>query len=344
MASLSLLWRLVATLKVLISFWLTLGCFSASAVESFFTLNAWQPGPDYPVYIIPARHDEHPVIALRHYLRAVARDVELTKEVPIDHWREFAFSPHLRTLEFAKPSRSVLLVANRREDHLRKAPRMNLFIPRNESFGMRSLVLPVGATARFTRDERRQIHLLLGEYFHTVMFLGGRDIAPAIDGRDDTRFSYNYNFTADILEAHAIHDFYHFTKSKIIGICRGMQLIGATLGCQINPDVNIVMGVKEIHTGGAIHLVDLLPTQSGVGEVLFGKMHHWFRSDHHQSVIVPKNSLFDVAAISPEGVTEAIISRDGRVIGIQGHPERPDPFGNGERFFKNYCEQILRLR
>jgi gamma-glutamyl-gamma-aminobutyrate hydrolase PuuD len=345
MAFISLRLILVRLVTGFISFWLAMSCFSASAVETLFTLRTWQPTENHPVYIIPARASEHPNDAFRHYLRAVARDSALAKEVPINRWREeHGVGSVLNQLEFADPNRSVLLVANRMEDHLRDTPRLNLFIPRNQQFGLRSFVLPVGATARFTREERKAIHVLLGNYFGTVTFLGGRDIAPAIDGRTDPRWSYNYNFTADLLESQIIYDLYHFTESRIMGICRGTQMIGATLGCQINPDVNIVTGVKEIHTGGTLHPVKLLPTRSGVGELVFGKMHDWFRSDHHQSLIVPPKSIFDIAAVSPEGVTEAIVSHDGRVIGVQAHPERKDPFNNGERFFKNYCEQILRLR
>lgn len=336
----------VSILKLFISFCLLIGCFSASAVESVVSLLAWKPGPDFPTYIIPQLPGESADTALNRYIEAVTQDSSLAQEIPVSWLKANSFERNLSPLSSKNPHRRVALFANRSEDMERTTPRLRFFIPRNTSLQLESVVIPVGAAARLNRDTQRVFHRAIGQYARKVLFLGGRDIAPIFYSPAPT-FAIHYNFTADLLEINAAQDIYHYSDAELTGICRGHQLLWIALACakgscarpMFSQDLNIVSGRTLIHTKNQVVRMNMLPTKSGVGERLLKGLESGFKNDHHQ-MIVPDmtGTMFDLAAISDDGVVKAIVSHDGRVIGIQPHPERDDAEGNGEIFWRRWSK------
>ena len=315
------------------------GCISASAVEPIVTLWTWSPGPDYPTYILPGRASEGRVDVLSAYIRKMRASPSLKTEIPLTKWNGLHFDPAARPKGFLwhqDSRRRVLLLANGLQDHVPSTPRLNMFIPRFQSLGLKSFVLPVGATARFSRQERQAIHKLLGQHFGTINPLGGPDIAPEHYGQD-VKYAVNFNSERDAYEIELLQDVYNLTKAKITGPCRAMQIVCVALGCALNQDIQKVLNINEVHSAadhGIEHPVVLFPTSNGLADALFSGLESWFISYHHQSVSLPPQSIFEIAAVSHQGVIEAVISRDGRIVLTQGHAERPDSAGAGEIFYR----------
>ena len=95
----------------------------------------------------------------------------------------------------------------------------------------------------------------------------------------------------------------------VLGVCLGMQLMGLHAGGALDQFLPESLATAGAHWGGVEHPVS--------GELADGLVH-----SHHRQAIVDPGSLL-VAATAPDGVIEAIESRDRPVyLGVQWHPER----------------------
>ncbi|MEL7609201.1 MAG: gamma-glutamyl-gamma-aminobutyrate hydrolase family protein [Bacillota bacterium] len=114
-------------------------------------------------------------------------------------------------------------------------------------------------------------------------------------------------------------------QMKILGVCRGLQVISCVLGGELYADIERCTGLspeKERHQKfadrDAQHIADFR-----AGSLLHG----WFgaeavvNSAHHQAVSVPGRGLA-VTGRSREGIVEALEHENGRVLLVQWHPER----------------------
>lgn len=137
-----------------------------------------------------------------------------------------------------------------------------------------------------------------------IVFSGGEDINPKIYGKQNTHsYITQFSIARDIFEMKVLENAIKLSK-KILGVCRGHQLINAFLGG------NLIQEISLIGSHGSPHKL----------EGSEGVIKHFFKSVnsmHHQGV------LKEGAGLTPtshyKGVIESTESEN--IITVQFHPE-----------------------
>ena len=145
---------------------------------------------------------------------------------------------------------------------------------------------------------------------------GGGDVAPTYYGQSPVpqltstdRLRDNVELT--LCRAAAQH------KKPLLGICRGAQVLNVAFGgdlFQDVPDPQHHMATKE--TGDAIHTVR---AQHDLMREFYGEEFP-VNSAHHQAADKLGAGLIPLC-VSDDGINEGFIHENGKVIGVQFHPE-----------------------
>lgn len=107
----------------------------------------------------------------------------------------------------------------------------------------------------------------------------------------------------------------------ILGICYGMQFINAQAGGTIYGDVMAQRAGSLVHSpkrGGTEHGV-IFDSNSYIAGLLGTQM---TINTYHLQALATVGEGLRAVGYSPDGVIEAIESPDGRLMGVQFHPER----------------------
>ena len=146
-----------------------------------------------------------------------------------------------------------------------------------------------------------------------LLLPGGFDIDPALYGQENVA-SVNIHPLRDKEELKLIRMFMAWER-PILGICRGHQILNVALGgdmVQHIPDhYEVTPGLDGLHEVTAEH--DFMRNLYGEKFVV--------NSAHHQ-IIGKLGQGLQVTCRSQEGYIEGVIHENGRVIGVQFHPER----------------------
>lgn len=141
-----------------------------------------------------------------------------------------------------------------------------------------------------------------------LLLTGGGDVDPRLFGQRAHPRTYGVNETRDLVEFYAL-EVAGRRGIPVLGICRGAQLMNVEAGGSLKQDIP---GHRSTdHAALTIAGSNLRRTAGARFEVV---------SLHHQEVDKLGDGLH-VAARAPDGTVEAVESLDGRVLGVQWHPE-----------------------
>ena len=154
------------------------------------------------------------------------------------------------------------------------------------------------------------------ERIDLLILTGGADINPAIYKQPNTHSYINqYTIRRDVFEIMVLQAARKLGK-KVLGVCRGHQLINAALGGSLVQEIGLMM------SHGANHEIT---ETSGVVAKFFDRVN----SMHHQGVLVHGNGLTPTSRYG--GVIESTESKD--IISVQWHPEAMG--GSAVEFFNH---------
>lgn len=173
-----------------------------------------------------------------------------------------------------------------------------------------------------------------------LIITGGGDVNPALYGATRHREVYGLSPDRDLIELGLIGAA-RTLGMPVLGICRGAQLLNVEAGGTLHQHLPDRLKGSTRHNCATMPVLTVKGsiTAKALGEE--PKMLHL----HHQSVrkVAPG---FTITARHADGTVEAIESTDGRVVGVQFHPESSR---GGERLFtflvraaKNYRQRVTR--
>lgn len=160
----------------------------------------------------------------------------------------------------------------------------------------------------------------MAEMADGVLFTGGADIEPQRYG-ESNQFDITSDGELDEMELTLLKAFYA-VKKPIFGICRGIQTVnvgtGGTLYQHVPGQITLSAHKPVYEDNDPRHLVHAVEGSSM--ESLFGK-EFMTNSYHHQAVKTMSPGM-KAAAMTDEGLIEAIEHESLPILAVQWHPER----------------------
>lgn len=280
-------------------------------------LAIWNPPGFKYAYVVAVREGESLAAAVGRYQGAVNLNPDLRASLvknplALKNGKLSLFS------EQASGPRALVL-ANKAVDMQRAQDYVDAPAKPLRARGVKPYVLPLAAELGLSASEAEEFRAKLTQEFDLLLAIGGDDNHPRLYGREITYAKEPLSMTRDLAEKNLIE---HYTKSErgfFLGICRGSQLLGITMGCPLVQDIEKEKNVAGhrhgfhsawIDRGQSEHLTKIFP---GAAEIEINTLHH--------QAVAEGNSLLRVVARDPFGVVEATELANGRGLGVQFHPE-----------------------
>ena len=157
-----------------------------------------------------------------------------------------------------------------------------------------------------------------------ILIMGGEDVDPVLyAGHTDYPGSGNHEPAADRIQITAIHHALA-TRTPVLGICRGLQLVNVALGGTLiqhmeNSDAHRAVAADPfVRTRLAFVSVDLMDSVD---------RNQVNRCTHHQAIDSLGEGL-RIAAVSTDEVIEAVVHEEAPLTAVQWHPEHPNTAGS----------------
>lgn len=153
-----------------------------------------------------------------------------------------------------------------------------------------------------------------------LVLSGGGDVSPLLYGQEPAEGIGQVDSARDRWEM-ALCRLIIQQKKPLLGICRGMQVLNIVLGGDVYPDIRTQAGRlshwQTSEVGSLWHTVH--HSTCSMLERLFGSKLA-VNSYHHQAVRRIGEGL-TISAMATDGTVEAIEGEQGRLLGVQYHPE-----------------------
>jgi putative glutamine amidotransferase len=192
------------------------------------------------------------------------------------------------------------------------------YIQRDYVTGLRQAdVLPFVLPLGDPKDAKAYIESVDG-----LLLSGGQGVTPILYGEEPL---------AEVAETDIYRDQFEIALVKaaqeagkpVLGICRGMQVINVALGGNLYQDIYKQAGATEKHnqypTSWEIPTHHVTTTSGSWLNQILGERFA-VNSFHHQGIHQPGKDL-TVVAQSDDHVVEGIESANGKIIGVEFHPE-----------------------
>ena len=166
-----------------------------------------------------------------------------------------------------------------------------------------------------------------------LLLSGGGDFNPLLVGEEPSPRLGSINSERDIPEL-LITQLAYNRQIPILGICRGIQTLAVALGGKVAQDISDIAKVKhsqDAHRSEPTHSI-IVEKDSTLYNIYNSdaqqcstfnvqRLTLFVNSFHHQAVSDP-GPRFRVTAKAPDGIIEAIESREFKsIMGVQWHPE-----------------------
>ncbi|OQB25455.1 MAG: putative glutamine amidotransferase [Firmicutes bacterium ADurb.Bin182] len=163
------------------------------------------------------------------------------------------------------------------------------------------------------------------EMLDGLLLTGGGDVAPGLAGTPESPLVNGIDHERDELEFKLCRSAGKLGM-RVLGICRGAQVINCAMGGSLYYDIEECLRVNEGHKyrGEVIYHEISVKKDTLLHRLLGGNVK--VNSYHHQAVRDAAPG-FTVSALSPEGIVEAIENKEENILGVQWHPERMDMGG-----------------
>jgi putative glutamine amidotransferase len=237
----------------------------------------------------------------------------------------------------------ILVLANDTKDLVDASSTLNKYAAELTTAGAEVLVLPPAAFVSSGAKTRSRLQTELLKSVDAVVSLSGDDISPHIYGRYNSH-SVSTNPERDDFEAEILRRALGMPHLFLLGVGRGHQLLGALHGHALNQDIEAHLSVSIDH-GQSEHTVGLFKTNHNLVRILLPDLRNGqvVHSRHHQAVRPSVGSELAVAAVSEDGVIEALEFKDGRGLTLQFQPEEL-PASRAKRFFSLFVKVVGRHR
>lgn len=157
--------------------------------------------------------------------------------------------------------------------------------------------------------------------FDGLLLLGGGDVHPSIYGQETQPEVYGVSTDRDSFEI-ALVRAARSASLPVLAVCRGIQVLNVALGGTLHqhiagPDAEVPHGFNE-DTGWPMHPVQIRDG-CALADIMGGTEANC--SSHHHQAIDDLGEGLEISAWAEDGIVEAVETGDGRVIGVQWHPE-----------------------